>query len=82
MPEQTEDYRLYGDLAEWWPLISPTEEYTEEAGFAAALFGLADGPVREVLEPEVTVRADAGRPVGGHARGVPAAQPGLPAHPG
>jgi SAM-dependent methyltransferase len=50
MPEQTEDYRLYGDLAEWWPLISPTEEYTEEAGFAAALFGLADGPVREVLE--------------------------------
>jgi SAM-dependent methyltransferase len=50
MPEQTADYRLYGDLAEWWPLISPAEEYAEEAAFAAGLFGLADGPVREVLE--------------------------------
>jgi SAM-dependent methyltransferase len=50
MPEQPSDYRLYGDLAEWWPLISPAEEYAEDAAFAAGLFGLADGPVRDVLE--------------------------------
>lgn len=26
-------YRLYDDLAEWWPLLSPPEDYAEEAGF-------------------------------------------------
>jgi SAM-dependent methyltransferase len=50
MAEQTADYRLYGDLAEWWPLISPTAEYAEEAAYAGRLLELADGPVREVLE--------------------------------
>ena len=25
--------RLYGELAEWWPLLSAPEEYAEEAGF-------------------------------------------------
>jgi hypothetical protein len=43
-------YRLYGDLAEWWPLISPPEEYAEEAGFAARMLRRAGRPVREVLE--------------------------------
>jgi SAM-dependent methyltransferase len=47
---ETADYRLYQDLAEWWPLISPAQEYAEEAAFAATVFGLASGPVREVLE--------------------------------
>jgi len=43
--------RMYTDLAEWWPLISPVEEYEEEASFAAELLaGAATGPVREVLE--------------------------------
>lgn len=50
MAEQTADYRLYQDLAGWWPLISPADEYAEEAAFAAGLFGLATRPVREVLE--------------------------------
>jgi SAM-dependent methyltransferase len=50
MVEQQEGYRLYGGLADWWPLISPPEEYAEEAVFAARVLGLADGPVREVLE--------------------------------
>jgi SAM-dependent methyltransferase len=50
MAGPTADYRLYQDLAGWWPLISPPEEYAEEAAFAAGLFGLAAGPVREVLE--------------------------------
>ncbi len=42
--------RFYGDLAAWWPLISPAEEYAEEAAFAATLLGSAAIPVREVLE--------------------------------
>lgn len=46
MPE----HRLYADLAEWWPLISPPEEYVEEAAFAATLLGSASIPVREILE--------------------------------
>lgn len=31
------EHRFYGELADWWPLISPPEEYAEEAEFAAAL---------------------------------------------
>ncbi len=42
--------RFYGELAAWWPLISPPEEYTEEAAFAATLLRSASIPVREVLE--------------------------------
>ncbi|MDP9073134.1 MAG: hypothetical protein M3N98_02980 [Actinomycetota bacterium] len=30
-------YRFYGDLAIWWPLISPVEEYLEEAAYASIL---------------------------------------------
>ncbi|MEY2474718.1 MAG: hypothetical protein QOG87_33 [Actinomycetota bacterium] len=43
-------YRFYGDLAAWWPLISPPEGYVEEAGYAATLLQSASIPVREVLE--------------------------------
>ena len=32
------EHRFYGDLAPWWPLISPPGEYAEEAGFGAVLF--------------------------------------------
>ena len=44
------DYRLYTELADWWPLISPPEEYTEEAAHLAAVFAAATPPVREVLD--------------------------------
>lgn len=44
------EYRFYGDLAEWWPLISPPDEYAEEAAFVAGLLRSASIPVREVLE--------------------------------
>ena len=44
------EHRFYGELAEWWPLISPPEEYTEEAAYAASILGSAPIPVREVLE--------------------------------
>jgi len=29
-------YRMYGDLAAWWPLISPPERYAEEAAFTTS----------------------------------------------
>lgn len=41
-------YRLYQELADWWPLISPPEEYEEEAAYLAGLFGT--GAVREILD--------------------------------
>jgi SAM-dependent methyltransferase len=44
------EHRFYGELAEWWPLISPPEEYAEEAAFAATLLSSASIPVRDVLE--------------------------------
>jgi trans-aconitate methyltransferase len=47
-PSQT--HRFYGDLADWWPLISPPEEYAEEAAFAATLLASASIPVHDVLE--------------------------------
>ena len=43
-------HRLYQDLAAWWPLISPPQEYAEEAAFAAKVFAMASRPVRDVLE--------------------------------
>ena len=39
-----DDYRLYGELAGWWPLISPPGEYAAEAQYLAALLSAgADG---------------------------------------
>jgi SAM-dependent methyltransferase len=45
-----EQLRFYGELAEWWPLVSPPEDYEEEAAQVAALLASASIPVREVLE--------------------------------
>ncbi|WP_026874946.1 class I SAM-dependent methyltransferase [Jiangella gansuensis] len=50
MPEPSAPYRFYGDLASWWPLISPPDEYADEAAFAASVLNSAQRPVREVLE--------------------------------
>jgi SAM-dependent methyltransferase len=44
------DYRVYGDLAGWWPLISPPAEYKEEAAQLAGVFGSAQIGVRAVLD--------------------------------
>src|SRR3954452_721282 len=41
---------FYGELAVWWPLISPLEDYAEEAAEAASVLQTASIPVREVLE--------------------------------
>ncbi|MCU1344827.1 MAG: hypothetical protein JWL70_1093 [Acidimicrobiia bacterium] len=43
-------HRFYGELAHWWPLISPPEDYVEEAEFAAAVLRSGAVPVHEVLE--------------------------------
>ena len=50
MTNEAEGHRFYGDLAEWWPLISAPEEYAEEAAFAATVLDTASIPVRDVLE--------------------------------
>ncbi|MGH8978516.1 MAG: class I SAM-dependent methyltransferase [Acidimicrobiia bacterium] len=50
MPDPAPSYRFYGELAIWWPLISPVEEYEEESAFAASVLRSASIPVREVLE--------------------------------
>ena len=44
------EYRLYGDLAAWWPLISPPEDYAEEASYFASLLRSGPRPVHDVLE--------------------------------
>jgi trans-aconitate methyltransferase len=44
------EYRFYGELAKWWPLISPPDDYREEAAYAATLLASAPIPVRDVLE--------------------------------
>src|ERR1039457_5988707 len=50
MAGMTGEYRLYRDLAGWWPLISPPGDYAEEAAYLAAVFRSAAVPVREVLD--------------------------------
>lgn len=44
------EYRLYSDLAPWWPLISPVEEYEQDAGSLGRVFATALVPVRRVLD--------------------------------
>jgi SAM-dependent methyltransferase len=43
--------RLYADLASWWPLLSPPDDYAEEAEWVwNALVGLGRQPPRTALE--------------------------------
>lgn len=43
--------KLYSDLATWWPLLSPPEEYAEEAAFyTQQLLAAGDQPARTLLE--------------------------------
>src|SRR5690349_23802772 len=44
------EYRLYTELADWWPLISPPDVYADEAAYLAGVLGSAVPPVREVLD--------------------------------
>ena len=43
--------RLYADLAEWWPLLSPPHEYAEEAAaYARFMREASERPPRTLLE--------------------------------
>ncbi|MGC1209197.1 MAG: class I SAM-dependent methyltransferase [Ornithinimicrobium sp.] len=42
--------RMYADLARWWPLLSPPEEYADEAATIAGLLKTGVDPVHTVLE--------------------------------
>ena len=50
MGAMPQEYRLYQDLAAWWPLISPPGVYTAEAAYLNAVLAAAPGPVRDVLD--------------------------------
>ncbi|MGH3933850.1 MAG: class I SAM-dependent methyltransferase [Pseudonocardiaceae bacterium] len=50
MTEAPTGHRFYSDLAVWWPLISPPEEYAQEAAHVATVLSSASIPVRDVLE--------------------------------
>lgn len=41
---------MYADLARWWPLLSPPEDYIEEAAAISGLLSTAPGGVGTVLE--------------------------------
>lgn len=43
--------KMYSDLAAWWPLLSPAEDYAEEAAFYGdTLAAAAGGPCETLLE--------------------------------
>ena len=44
------DYRLYRELADWWPVISPPAEYASDAAHIEREFAAAAVPVRTVLD--------------------------------
>ena len=44
------EYRLYQDLAPWWPLISPPGEYVADAAVLGRVFAAAPSAVRTVLD--------------------------------
>lgn len=46
----TNQYEFYGSLAPWWPLISPVEDYADEAAYLARLLREVPRPTRSVLE--------------------------------
>jgi len=47
----SEPLRFYGELARWWPLVSPVEDYAEEATFTASVLRDATGgPLQTLLE--------------------------------
>src|SRR5215469_3798197 len=48
--EPGHDYRLYGELAAWWPVISPPAEYAGDAEAVEREFAAAAVPVRTLLD--------------------------------
>jgi SAM-dependent methyltransferase len=50
MTEPADGYRLYTELAGWWPLISPPSEYAGDAAVIEQEFATVAPPVRSVLD--------------------------------
>lgn len=50
MAKDPQSTRFYGELASWWPLISPVEEYADEMAFVARVLREAVPGSRTVLE--------------------------------
>jgi trans-aconitate methyltransferase len=50
VPAVPAELAFYSSLAPWWPLVSPPEEYVEEAAFATRLLQSGEPPVHAVLE--------------------------------
>ncbi|NOK17957.1 class I SAM-dependent methyltransferase [Corallococcus carmarthensis] len=50
IPPPVEEPQLYTDLASWWPLFSPPEEYVEEAEDLLPMLRPEEGPARTMLE--------------------------------
>jgi SAM-dependent methyltransferase len=44
------EYRLYQELAGWWPLISPPAEYAADAAVLERVFTSGPAPVRTILD--------------------------------
>lgn len=51
---RTSDYRIYSDLADWWPMISPVREYKQEAAYLKALITQATPPTQATLATQAT----------------------------
>ncbi len=43
-------YRIYADLADWWPLISPPHDYTQEAAYLAEFIQQTQSRIDSQLE--------------------------------
>jgi SAM-dependent methyltransferase len=50
MTEPGDGYRLYTELAGWWPLISPPSEYSGDAALIEQEFATTATPVRSLLD--------------------------------
>jgi SAM-dependent methyltransferase len=50
MIEPADGYRLYTELAGWWPLISPPSEYAGDAAVIEEEFAAMTPPVRSLLD--------------------------------
>ena len=57
------DYRIYADLADWWPLISPPSEYSAEATYLASVLDRALGQQNSPTAPAKVLDLGSG---GGH----------------
>jgi SAM-dependent methyltransferase len=74
MASAQSDYRIYADLADWWPLISPPREYSAESAYLAAVLDRtlepdpALGSDQSALQPEVLDLGSGGGHVAVHLK--------------